>query len=330
MSLPSWGAVLVALGAATVAAICLERLYNHMTRAPYQPAGKHCFITGGSTGLGKALAMELAKAGADITIVARRKAELDKAVEEIKSFCSSQDQKVIAVSADVTNKEDVVRAFDEAKVKIGRDPEYVFSCAGASTPKFFLDYEMDEFDWSVKLNFLGQTYVAHQAALRMKEAGVRHGKIVFVSSMLGLLSFAGYGSYSPTKFAVRGLADTLRNELKQYDINVHIFYPGGILSPGFEQENLTKPDVTKEIEGTNEPQTPEQCAKSLITGLRAGNYMIMVDFISELLRCTTRGVAPANNFFLDAFLACIGQAVASGYAIYMDWLVKSLKNKKQP
>lgn len=70
----------------------------------------------------------------------------------------------------------------------------------------------------------------------MRDSSIKGGKIVFVSSMLGMLSFAGYGSYSPTKYAVRGLADTLRNELQQFDISVHIFFPGGIKSPGFDKE----------------------------------------------------------------------------------------------
>ena len=70
----------------------------------------------------------------------------------------------------------------------------------------------------------------------MRDNGVKNGKIVFVSSMLGLLSFAGYSAYSPTKFAIRGLADTLRNELKRYNIDVHIFFPGNIDSPGYAVE----------------------------------------------------------------------------------------------
>lgn len=76
------------------------------------------------------------------------------------------------------------------------------------------------------------------------------GKIVFVSSMLGLLSFVGYSTYSPSKFAVRGLADTLRNELKRYGIEVHVFFPGNIDSPGFVTEVVTKQcidDITKTI-----------------------------------------------------------------------------------
>jgi short-subunit dehydrogenase len=70
----------------------------------------------------------------------------------------------------------------------------------------------------------------------MVESKIKDGKIVFVSSILGLMSFAGWSTYAPTKYAVRGLADTLRNELQRHKINIHIFYPGSIFSPGFEVE----------------------------------------------------------------------------------------------
>ncbi|KAG0173882.1 3-dehydrosphinganine reductase [Apophysomyces sp. BC1015] len=260
---------------------------SRFLRAPFKPAGKNCFITGGSTGLGKALAMQLAAAGADVCIVARRESELKQAAEEIEASRRNESQKVVYISADVTSKEDVVRAFDEAKVKMGRNPDF-------------------------------------QAAMRMRDSGIQ-GRIVFVSSMLGMLSFVGWATYAPTKYAVRGLADTLRNELKRYNIDVHIFFPGGIESPGFDTENLTKPKVTKEIEGANTPQTSDECAKSLLKGLYAGNYMIMTDFVSEILRTTVRGVSPTNNLILDWALAIIGQPIASGYALYMDYAVKSLK-----
>lgn len=83
MAFPSWASVIIALGAAFAVAVCVERLCNRMTRINFAPSGKHCFITGGSSGLGKSLGMQLAKAGADITIVARKKEELDKAVVDI-------------------------------------------------------------------------------------------------------------------------------------------------------------------------------------------------------------------------------------------------------
>ncbi|KAF7732156.1 3-dehydrosphinganine reductase [Apophysomyces ossiformis] len=324
MSLPTWASVLIALGSAVVVACTADFVLSRLLRTPFNPNGKCCFITGGSTGLGKSLAMQLAAGGADVCIVARREAELKRAAEEIEASRRNESQKVVYISADVTSKEDIVRAFDEAKVKMGRDPEFVCCCAGAAYPKYFLDHTLDDFDNLTRLNYLGQVYTAHQAASRMRDSSIQ-GKIVFVSSMLGLLSFVGYATYSPTKYAVRGLADTLRNELKRYNIGVHIFFPGGIESPGFDTENMTKPNVTKEIEGANTPQTPDECAKSLLKGVYAGHYMIMTDFISELLRATSRGVAPTNNAILDWAMAILGQPIASGYALYMDYTVKNWK-----
>lgn len=91
-------------------------------------------------------------------------------------------------------------------------------------------------------------------------------KLVFVSSTLGLMTFAGYATYAPAKYAIRGLAETLRSELLLFGIDVHCFYPGGILSPGFEAENLTKPELTKKIEGSDQPLAPEKVAQHLLNG----------------------------------------------------------------
>ena len=116
------------------------------------------------------------------------------------------------------------------------------------------------------------------------------GRIVFVSSFLGYTSFAGYSPYSPGKYAVRGtsyprrslqmpsfpspriradrlgLADTLRSELLQHDISVHVYLPAGIDSPGYVEEQRSKPRITKKIEEGDEVLSPESVAKSLIVG----------------------------------------------------------------
>lgn len=170
MSLPTWASAVIALGVATIVAIVGDYIYSSLTRVPFKPSGKHCFITGGSTGLGKSLAIELVKNGADVCIVARRISELEAAVIEIKANRKNENQKVIYISTDVTNQKDVVRAFDEANVKMGRNPDFVCACAGASYPKFFLDHTMEDFEKLTTLNYLGQAYVAHvsKAVLKIK------------------------------------------------------------------------------------------------------------------------------------------------------------------
>jgi NAD(P)-dependent dehydrogenase (short-subunit alcohol dehydrogenase family) len=110
------------------------------------------------------------------------------------------------------------------------------------------------------------------------------GKIVFVSSVLGLMSIVGYSSYSPAKHALRGsvapmlpklslramndpgLAETLRSEMLLYGIDVHILFPGTIYSPGYTEENKTKPKITMKIEETDEGLKPEQVAQALLNG----------------------------------------------------------------
>ena len=161
MSIPTWASVVVALSAATLLAVIGDFVYSKITKVPFKPQGKYCLITGGSTGLGKALAIELVKSGAHVCIVARRITELESAVNEIETYKKRQDQQVIYISADVTSQKDVVRVFEEVNVKMGQDPDFVCACAGASYPKFFLDHTMEDFEKLTTLNYLGQAYIAH-------------------------------------------------------------------------------------------------------------------------------------------------------------------------
>jgi 3-dehydrosphinganine reductase len=113
------------------------------------------------------------------------------------------------------------------------------------------------------------------------------GKIVFVSSVLGYMSIIGYSSYSPAKHALRGayfksvlfcvlkdwpgLAETLRSEMLLYGIGVHIMFPGTIYTPGYEEENHTKPKITLKIEESDSGSKPEHVARMLLEGDVAEN-----------------------------------------------------------
>jgi len=146
------------------------------------------------------------------------------------------------------------------------------------------------------------------------------GKIVFVSSVVGLATFAGYAAYSPSKFAIRALADTLRNELKIYNISTHCYFPGTILSPGFAEEEKTKPQITKNIEGSDTPSTPAQSAQTLIKGLSANNYHIASDLLGNVFRTSQGGPTPSNNIVWDAILGFVGSIIFfPAMRQLMDW-----------
>ncbi|KAH8069647.1 3-dehydrosphinganine reductase [Aureococcus anophagefferens] len=97
------------------------------------------------------------------------------------------------------------------------------------------------------LNYLGvvKTLKATLPGMVDRKAGTA----VLVSSGLALCGYAGYSAYAPTKWAVRGLAETLRSELLPFDISVHSVYPPNMDTPGFVEENRTKPKSAKAIEG---------------------------------------------------------------------------------
>ncbi len=105
----------------------------------------------------------------------------------------------------------------------------------------------------------------------MVQQGIK-GKVVFCASILGYFSMVGYSTYSPGKFALRGLAETLHSEFMLYGIDVHIAFPGTIHSPGLEEENMCKPKITLKIEETDEGATPDVVAKAILDGAYSAQY----------------------------------------------------------
>ncbi|CAG8533096.1 3174_t:CDS:2 [Paraglomus occultum] len=288
---------------------------------------KHVLITGGSQGLGKALAILLAKKGAHVSIVARNKQILDNAIDEIQAEKLYPHQTITSVAADVTDHSQVVRAFDEVTAKHdGKTPDYVICCAGATHPRLFLEQPIKEFEDTMRLNYFGSLFVAHEGVKRMVHQGVK-GKVVFVSSTVGFVGFVGYSEYAPTKYALRGLSECLRNELLLYDIGVHCFFPGNIRTPGYETENKTKPQVTKRLEGEDDASPPEVIAAALYKGLRKGQFFITSDLLTDILRAGSHGMAPTNNAIVDVLFNWVSWIISFPYIWYGDQLVKSAKNE---
>jgi 3-dehydrosphinganine reductase len=276
------------------------------SKSKWDPRGKHCYIPGGSAGLGLALAIELTKRGAHVSIVARNKEKLQKALEDIEKVRQNPDQVLKAYSFSLAESATAEAALQAASEALGgRCPDVVFLCAGTARPGFFAEQDetslrrgMDDVYWVQALSALAATK-------RMIKERVQ-GKIVFVSSLLGYMSIVGYSSYAPAKHALRGLAETLRSELLLYSISVHIFFPGTIYSPGYIEENKIKPKLTLQIEEGDTGATPEQSARTLLRGIENRNFHIVSDTLGNIFRASTRGTTPNNNVFLDNLYAFIG------------------------
>lgn len=181
---------------------------------------------------------------------------------------------------------------------------------------FHDDRVMPEMRREMDLNFFGASEMAH-AVLRewwappgtgtaqpSKES--RH--LIFTASVIALYGVVGYTTYSPSKWALRGLADTLTQEALLYPdqpVAVHVVLPGTILSPGFEREQRFKPDVTLQIEKDDPQQTPDEVAHKAIAGLEAGQYYVTVAVLGHVMRWGSLGSAPRNNALVDTLMVWI-------------------------
>jgi len=152
--------------------------------------------------------------------------------------------------------------------------------------------------------------------------------LIFTSSVTAFYPLAGYNAYSPSKAAIRSLADGLRQECHLYNIAVHACFPGTIYSPGFETEQLTKPEITKILEGNDEGQSPDEVAKQCVKRLEKGHALAVSSFMGETLRAASWGASPRGNWVWDTIFAWIINVVWLFMGPVMDSEVVKYRKKK--
>ncbi|KAI0959479.1 hypothetical protein AcW1_004292 [Taiwanofungus camphoratus] len=314
-------------------------------RSKWDPRGRHCYVTGGSSGLGLALAILLTRKGADVSIVARNEERLHKALDELEAVRQTPNQLLKAYSYAVDSAAGASAALEAAcRPHGGRCPDAVFLCAGKSTPGFFVEQDEASLRKGMDETYWAQASSALVAAKRMARQRVK-GKIVFVSSFLGYMSIIGYSPYSPGKFAIRGegllricvgicaerhvwsmlgLAETLQSELMLYGIDVHICFPGSIYSPGYEEENKTKPEITLKIEESDGGAKPDVVAEGLLRGVQNGDFHITYDFLGSVFRASTAGSTPRSRPLVDMLYGLIGFVRMSLYTIWTQLTVHKI------
>ena len=193
----------------------------------------------------------------------------------------------------------------------GRAPDIVWCIAGDSFPQFWLETDIDTIKWQMDINFWAAAYMAHLILKSWldpestSKGTERH--LIFTNSTLSFWPFVGYINYSPAKAALRSLHEGLRQEVLLYGENVklHTVFPGNISSPGYENENKYKPDITLEIDNEDPPQTPDEVAAGAIKGLEKGEEMIVTTFLAQAMRAQTWSSFPKNNWLWDTLLTVV-------------------------
>jgi NAD(P)-dependent dehydrogenase (short-subunit alcohol dehydrogenase family) len=195
-----------------------------MAQDLFNLSGRVALVTGGSKGLGMAMARALAGAGADIMISSRHEDELKQAISEIVEGTSRKARYVVA---DVSRRDDVKRLARTTLEQMGR-VDILVNNAGTNRPQP-IDKVTDE-DWDSVLEINLSSVMALTRALvpQMKER--RWGRIIHISSVLGLVSKEGRNVYSATKSALIGLARANALDLGPFGITVNCIAPGPFLT----------------------------------------------------------------------------------------------------
>lgn len=239
---------------------------------------KITFITGGSTGIGLAIAKALAKEGSHVVIFARTISKLENAANEIKQITKNASQKIIYYNVDIAENTEVKIIFEKAIQENGV-PDILINCVGIAQPDYFENISFENFDKLIKTNLYSTWNSIHAMVPHMKQRG---GYILNTSSVAGFIGVFGYTDYCMTKFGIIGFSDALRQELAQYNISVSVLCPPDTDTPGLEAENITKPAETKAIAGNAKLLQPEFVADAVLRGIQKKQKMIIPGFDGKM------------------------------------------------
>jgi NAD(P)-dependent dehydrogenase (short-subunit alcohol dehydrogenase family) len=209
-------------------------------------SGRVALVTGGSKGLGKAMALGFAQAGADVLISSRHEGELQDAAREIRSGSTSRVDYLVADMSERRQAEHLARAAIE---RMGR-VDILVNNAGSNLPQPIDQVRDEDWDRLVELNLSSCMALTRALVPQMKER--RWGRIIHISSIMAYSSAGGRNVYSATKSALLGLARASANDLGPFGITVNCIAPGPFLT------DLPKSLLTQELQ--------DQFAKSTALG----------------------------------------------------------------
>ena len=245
---------------------------------------RRVLITGGSSGIGLALARQSAREGAHVMLVARNPERLEAARQQVVSTAIHPEQRVMAVSMDVTS-EALAEQLPVAVSAFG-ELDLVICCAGVAVAKPFEAHSRSDFQDNFDANVWGTANVIQAVLPSLRRSG--GGQVALVGSLGGLLPVWGYSAYSTSKAAVTALSEVLRFELGPEGITVSLIAPPEVDTPMIAAESETVPPQTrfiKDIVGTHDV---DDIARHSLRHLARGRPLIIRGFRGRLFYLSQR------------------------------------------
>lgn len=284
---------------------------------------KHILIFGGSAGLGEALVLRLSSQEVHLSIASR----IESRLKETQDKCLKINSKTTCdyYIVDITIEEQIKKCIEESIQKWGF-PSLIINCAGIAHPGFIDDMPMETYIKDMNLNYFGNLKLLKEVInqYKVKKDSIKDDNIdiVCVGSCLGIIGSIGYTTYCPTKYALKGLLDSLRFELLGTKINLHYYGPSNMLTPGLIEENKTKPKIVSDMENNVKNISADEGAHILLSNL--DKYMITSEPDLELLKIST------NFMCQHSILDCLLLPIASLGIIFARKSIEKniIKNRK--
>ena len=236
-------------------------------------------ITGGSSGIGKAVAEKLIKRGAHIAIIARDENKLQTVHQELKAT-ANPDQRVAIYSCDVADAEAVQKTIEAIVDDIG-SPDILINSAGILRESYFENQSIETFREIMDINFYGTLNLIKSTLPYFKKKS--SGRIVNICSMAGLFGAFGYSGYCSSKHAVKGLTHTLRAELKPQGIKVQIVYPPETSTPMVDEVNTYRSIENRKLAQSLPMMfTAEKVASEIVKGIEKDRFEITPGFLPKI------------------------------------------------
>lgn len=260
--------------------------------------GKSVLITGGSSGIGFAIANALVEMDAIVILLARDYEKLKAAKASI--LAKYPKAKVKLVSADVTDAETLI-VLHEKYVRNHDTPDILINCAGVARPGYVEEIPLDVYKWTMDIDYHGTVNTIKVLLPGMIERGSGH--IVNFSSIAGVIGVFGYTAYSGAKFAIKGFSDALRAELKPKGIKVSIVYPPDTDTPQLAWEDQYKPFETRELANSDNPVQPSMVAEQTLKAVARGRYKVVPGFNAKLTYFLATRLGNLFNPIMDLLIS---------------------------
>jgi short-subunit dehydrogenase len=237
------------------------------------------FITGGSSGIGLSLARAYAARGAHVAIFARNESKLMAARREIEDARRSPRQQVIAIALDVGDEPAVRARIAEAVARLG-PPDILINSAGVIANDRFENLSPETFEAVLRTNVLGMVHVIRALLPALK---AQRGQIVNLASAAGLMGLYGYTAYGGSKYAMVGISECLRSELKHDGVTVTVVCPPEVETPMVAVEDVTSSPESRAVKRMAGILDPDAVAETIVRGVARKRFLIIPGVRARLL-----------------------------------------------